>query len=40
MISFRAKIGPRVDYREVSERALRVHRPREACERHGFSPQF
>lgn len=40
MISFRPKIGPRVNYRELSERALHVHRPREACERHGFHPEF
>ena len=32
--------GASVDYRVVSERAIVVHQPREACVRHGFSPQF
>lgn len=28
------------DYRVVSPRAIAVHRPREACQDAGFSPQF
>lgn len=40
MISFKPLIGPKFDYRTVSERAIHVHQPREACKRQGFSPQF
>ncbi len=32
--------GLRFDYRTFSERALAVHRPREACTAAGFAPQF
>jgi hypothetical protein len=32
--------GASVDFRVVSERAIAVHRPREACERAGFDPEF
>ena len=39
MISFDI-FGLNVDYRELSERALAVHEPREACEERGFSPEF
>jgi hypothetical protein len=40
MISLKPKVGPKINYREVSERALHVHQPREACPRHGFTPDF
>ena len=30
----------RWDWRELSGRALAVHKPREACERAGFDPEF
>jgi hypothetical protein len=29
-----------VDYRELSDRALAIHEPREACIERGFEPQF
>jgi hypothetical protein len=29
-----------IPFREFSPRALAVHRPREACERRGFTPEF
>lgn len=32
--------GADLDYRVVSERALAVHQPREACVAEGFSPEF
>ncbi|TVR69596.1 MAG: hypothetical protein EA415_14000 [Sphaerobacteraceae bacterium] len=32
--------GLRFDYRELSDRAVAVHEPREACEERGFSPEF
>ncbi|MFC5381473.1 hypothetical protein [Aquipuribacter nitratireducens] len=32
--------GVSVDFRVVSERAIVVHRPREACEAAGFDPRF
>lgn len=32
--------GLSFDYRTVSERAIAVHRPREACREQGFSPEF
>lgn len=39
MLSF-SVVGVSVDYRVVSERAIVVHRPREACLAAGFEPQF
>ena len=39
MVSFEV-YGQRWDWRELSGRALVVHRPAEACEREGFSPDF
>lgn len=39
MLSFEV-LGVRVDFREVSPRALAVHRPREACAAAGFTPRF
>lgn len=39
MVSFEV-FQQRWDWRELSERALVVHRPAEACERAGFSPRF
>jgi hypothetical protein len=32
--------GIKRGYRQVSERALQVHQPPEACIRHGFEPGF
>jgi hypothetical protein len=32
--------GFRFPFREFSERALVVHKPREACEERGFAPRF
>ncbi|MCK0471192.1 hypothetical protein [Halalkalibacter sp. APA_J-10(15)] len=32
--------GQQIDYRVVSERAIVVHQPREACMERGFSPEF
>ncbi len=32
--------GVTVPFREFSPRALAVHKPREACEERGFSPEF
>jgi hypothetical protein len=29
-----------VDYREVSDRAIAVHQPQDACRERGFDPQF
>lgn len=39
MISF-GTLGLSIDFRPVSERAIVVHQPREACEAAGFSPEF
>ena len=39
MVSFEA-YGRRWDWRELSGRALVVHRPAEACESEGFRPDF
>lgn len=39
MLSF-SVLGASVDYRVVSERAIVVHRPREACQEAGFEPEF
>jgi hypothetical protein len=39
MISFET-LGLRLDFREVSPRALAVHKPREACTERGFAPAF
>lgn len=39
MLGFEA-FGASIDYRVVSERAIVVHQPREACLRNGFAPQF
>ena len=39
MISFGWKMW-RVNWRPFSERALKVHQPREAFERMGFKPEF
>ena len=40
MISVRVLDLYRADMRPLSERALKVHKPREACHRHGFEPEF
>ena len=40
MISFRIFHLLRVDWQPFSDRALVVHKPREACQRHGFTPEF
>lgn len=40
MISFRLFHLFRVNWRSFSDRALVVHKPREACQRHGFTPEF
>lgn len=39
MISFEL-YNQNIDYRVVSERAIVVHKPREACMERGFSPEF
>ncbi|MBS3681069.1 hypothetical protein KGF86_12720 [Ornithinibacillus massiliensis] len=39
MISFEI-FKQKVDYRVVSERAIKVHQPREACIKRGFEPEF
>lgn len=39
MISFEF-YGLGFDFRELSPRALAVHEPREACQEHGFDPDF
>lgn len=39
MLAFEA-FGASVDFRVVSERAIVVHQPREACVRNGFTPEF
>jgi hypothetical protein len=39
MISFEV-FNLRLDYRELSDRALVVHKPAEACEAAGFDPEF
>ena len=39
MISF-GVLGAQIDFRVVSERALAVHKPHEACAAAGFDPQF
>lgn len=39
MVSFSA-FGASVEWREVSDRAIAVHKPREACTEAGFTPQF
>ena len=33
-------LGLKVPFRKFSPRALAVHKPREACQRRGFSPDF
>lgn len=40
MISFEVLGAVTVDYRELSDRAIAVHGPREACIERGFDPQF
>jgi hypothetical protein len=39
MIRFET-LGLQIDFREVSPRALAVHKPREACAQRGFTPAF
>lgn len=39
MITF-VVYGVSSNYRVLSERAIAVHRPREACAEHGFEPEF
>lgn len=39
MVSFRV-FGQEWNWRKVSERAIVVHRPREACQARGFTPRF
>ncbi|MGU9951449.1 MAG: hypothetical protein ACNYPH_03945 [Gammaproteobacteria bacterium WSBS_2016_MAG_OTU1] len=39
MISFQI-YGNEIEFRKVSERAIKVHKPREACIAKGFSPEF
>ena len=33
-------LGMEIEYRKVSPRAIKVHKPREACVERGFSPEF
>ena len=40
MLSFELVNGPVVDFRPLSDRALAVHEPREACQERGFDPEF
>jgi hypothetical protein len=40
MISFEVLGVATVDYRELSDRAIAIHQPREACQERGFSPGF
>ena len=40
MLSFELLNGPVVDFRPVSDRAIAIHRPREACQERGFDPEF
>lgn len=40
MISFEVLSVATVNYRELSDRAIAVHGPREACQERGFEPQF
>lgn len=39
MVSFSA-FGQSVDWRKLSARAIAIHKPREACQDAGFSPEF
>ena len=39
MISFEL-FGKKINWRTPSERALKVHQPREALNRRGFAPKF
>lgn len=39
MLSFNV-LGNSIDYRVVSPRAIKVHKPREACAAAGFEPEF
>ena len=40
MISFRLLHLLPVNWQVFSGRALVIHKPREACQRHGFTPEF
>ncbi len=40
MISFDAMGVATFDYRRLSDRALAIHEPRQACQERGFTPQF
>ncbi len=39
MITFEI-FGAQIDFKKVSARAISVHKPREACIEHGFTPTF
>ena len=39
MISFQI-FGKAINFRKVSARAIAVHKPREACQERGFTPEF
>ncbi len=39
MISFEI-LGRKFDWRKLSDRALKVHKPREGLKRRGFNPEF
>ncbi|MEY7851456.1 hypothetical protein AB7C87_19910 [Natrarchaeobius sp. A-rgal3] len=40
MLSFDVVNGLRVDFRPLSDRAIAIHEPREACQDRGFHPDF
>ena len=39
IISFQV-YGMQINFRKISERAIKVHKPREACIASGFAPEF
>ena len=39
MVSFEA-YGQKIDWRQLSPRAIAIHQPREACIERGFNPEF
>ncbi|WP_410765606.1 hypothetical protein [Haloferax sp. DFSO60] len=40
MLSFELLNGPIVNFRPVSDRAIAIHDPRDACRNRGFYPEF
>lgn len=40
MLSIEVLNGPTVDFRPVSDRAIAIHDPQEACRDRGFDPEF